>query len=337
MPAAVTYIDTAYYYMASRNMVEPGNSLAGMHGTGSISGFPNLVATLGANGYTVADIQVSFGILTLGNDAQGIDWQLIGSIEDRTYKGGYYDILIKGETILTGQLPPFFQTIDYKVGADPFDDIISGQTGFTIPQNNAGGATAGAQAVAAAFLQDVADKGVRFVFSSIQPAYQEDFDTLGRIGGLFSITNGSIEKGIGSLCSFNPLLVNIKPETGEYMYNGSIEIEVSGGTPPYNFNWSNGYNSKDIFGLTTGSYAVTVTDQNNCALIDTFFVGQLPPCPANAYFNYYVVYNDSSTTINFNNISSGPVTALIWHFGDGDSSNASVACARVSFFRKLRG
>ncbi len=43
---------------------------------------------------------------------------------------------------------------------------------------------------------------------------------------------------------------------------GAIYINVSGGTPPYTFTWSNGANTEDIFNLTAGSYWVFVEDSN---------------------------------------------------------------------------
>lgn len=46
--------------------------------------------------------------------------------------------------------------------------------------------------------------------------------------------------------------------------NGSVDLSVSGGTGVYDYAWSNGATTEDIFGLSTGNYAVTVTDANGC-------------------------------------------------------------------------
>ncbi len=50
--------------------------------------------------------------------------------------------------------------------------------------------------------------------------------------------------------------------------NGSIDLEVSGGTMPYTYNWGMGQpTTQDRTGLAAGTYTVTVTDANNCTAI----------------------------------------------------------------------
>lgn len=46
--------------------------------------------------------------------------------------------------------------------------------------------------------------------------------------------------------------------------DGAIDIEVSGGTIPYGYTWSNASTSQDLSGLVVGSYTVDVTDNNGC-------------------------------------------------------------------------
>lgn len=47
--------------------------------------------------------------------------------------------------------------------------------------------------------------------------------------------------------------------------DGELTAQVSGGTPPYNYMWSNGQNSASINGLGAGTFSLTVTDAAGCS------------------------------------------------------------------------
>jgi len=47
--------------------------------------------------------------------------------------------------------------------------------------------------------------------------------------------------------------------------DGSILTTVNGGTPVYQFNWSNGAVTQDILGIKEGIYSLVVTDVNGCS------------------------------------------------------------------------
>ena len=53
--------------------------------------------------------------------------------------------------------------------------------------------------------------------------------------------------------------------------DGSIAINVTGGTEPYSFSWSNGASSQNIADLGEGEYSLVVTDANDCIYQSTVF------------------------------------------------------------------
>ena len=55
--------------------------------------------------------------------------------------------------------------------------------------------------------------------------------------------------------------------------NGSIDLDVAFGIPPYSFNWSNGASTEDLTNLAAGLYNVTVTDANGCEASGSANVG----------------------------------------------------------------
>ena len=56
--------------------------------------------------------------------------------------------------------------------------------------------------------------------------------------------------------------------------DGALDLTVTGGAAPYNFDWSNAAVSEDLSGLETGNYFVIVTDDNTCESFISGFVDQ---------------------------------------------------------------
>ena len=70
-----------------------------------------------------------------------------------------------------------------------------------------------------------------------------------------------------------------------YGFNdGSIDLEVSGGSPPYSYQWSHGPQSQDLNNLLADTYTVVIQDAGICVLFDTLIIQQSPSgVPDNRY------------------------------------------------------
>ena len=75
--------------------------------------------------------------------------------------------------------------------------------------------------------------------------------------------------------AITPLLVSTD-ETLSGNSDGTASTTVSGGTPPYSYNWSNGSNQPSLLGLAPGTYGLTVTDANGCSHSQAFSIGAGP-------------------------------------------------------------
>jgi gliding motility-associated-like protein len=56
--------------------------------------------------------------------------------------------------------------------------------------------------------------------------------------------------------------------------DGSIEVNVTGGSGSFSYSWSNGSTAEDLSGLSGGDYTLTVSDQQGCSVITTINVNE---------------------------------------------------------------
>jgi len=94
----------------------------------------------------------------------------------------------------------------------------------------------------------------------------------------------------------------------ETFINGSISIDVAGGTQPYQYNWSNSAQGPEVTDLGPGNYSVLVTDANSCT------VGSL--------FSLRYVYDFSVRAITpSDSVDLGDTTTISYrvsgHYGSG--------------------
>ncbi|MGQ9847682.1 MAG: T9SS type A sorting domain-containing protein [Bacteroidales bacterium] len=75
---------------------------------------------------------------------------------------------------------------------------------------------------------------------------------------------------------FDSLHFDIKKVTCLGSHDGSITVTPSLGNEPYSYLWSNGSTTQTIANLPVGNYTVTVVGSNNCSIVQTVFLSQVP-------------------------------------------------------------
>lgn len=100
--------------------------------------------------------------------------------------------------------------------------------------------------------------------------------------------------------------------------DGSIDLTVIGGTPPYNYSWSNLATTEDLSGLGAGVYTCTVTDMNGCTILGGPITINGPTAPSVTYVE--AIDTACQTTTNPFALNAGSPTGGTWS-GPGVSGN----------------
>jgi ELWxxDGT repeat protein len=112
-------------------------------------------------------------------------------------------------------------------------------------------------------------------------------------------------------------VANVTNENCEFEGNGSIELNATGGTNPFEYSLNNvNYSSNNTIGnLTNGNYVVYIKDANNCISLNNATVASDTLLPV-ALFSQFRAGN----TVSFINQSTNQ-NKVWWNFGDGETSN----------------
>lgn len=101
--------------------------------------------------------------------------------------------------------------------------------------------------------------------------------------------------------------------------DGSIDVTVSGGLPPFTFTWSNGATSEDLTGLAAGVYSITATDANGCTASTTINLEEPEEIIATADTIIQPLCNgDSTGTITIS--VTGGTAPYTYEWSNGDST-----------------
>lgn len=83
--------------------------------------------------------------------------------------------------------------------------------------------------------------------------------------------------------------------------NGSVDLDVTGGTTPYNYVWNNGAITQDLAAVSGGTYTVVIYDANGCSIVNSTIVTEAPP----------ITLSVSVTNVLCNGAATGSVTLTV--------------------------
>jgi gliding motility-associated-like protein len=108
--------------------------------------------------------------------------------------------------------------------------------------------------------------------------------------------------------------------------SGAINLLVSGGTPPFSYDWGNGVTTEDLANVPAGNYLVTVTDSRNCITTAQFTITRQPPIVIAV--ETQTDFNCESHSVNQNfvaHVSGGiPPYQLQWSSGTVSGANNEI-------------
>jgi gliding motility-associated-like protein len=130
---------------------------------------------------------------------------------------------------------------------------------------------------------------------------------------------------------------------------GGVNLTVTGGATPYTYTWSNNATTEDLSNIISGTYTVTVRDNNNCTASTSATVGvsgnvpilSTTTTPANCGQNtgavnltvtggatpYTYTWNNTATTEDLSNIISGTYTVTVKDNNNCTSSTSATVAA----------
>lgn len=199
----------------------------------------------------------------------------------------------------------FRLTIRDNVGASAFDEVnviverirVEMFLTFTTIDNKCFGANEGSCRVS------VTGGEAPYSYYWSNGMYTSNIDGLGAGNYTVTVTDKSGRSTKGAITIAQPEELNVDTQiTNETNRgkDGKIDVNITGGSPPYVSKWSNGIVNKNNEGLSKGEYKLIIQDANGCSVIQSYQVDKIRqyditihPNPSYGRFN-----------LNFNNLEA---------------------------------
>tara|TARA_B100001758_G_scaffold247942_1_gene268810 strand:+ start:14698 stop:17064 length:2367 start_codon:yes stop_codon:yes gene_type:complete len=145
-------------------------------------------------------------------------------------------------------------------------------------------------------------------------------DTLITVNGCDSIVYTNINTTLPALVNLNVSSYNGYNLSCSGSSDGWIEINLSGGSPPFMYTWNNGQSSSIATNLSAGNYVVDIIDVNNCLIEYTFELIEPP------FLSVSISSTDETILLNdgtANAIVIGGVPTYNYNWSNGVTINSN--------------
>ena len=255
------------------------------------------------------------------------------------------DVLCPGEStgaidlMVSGGTPPYTYSWSNGVITEDLDGLAAGS--YTVTVTDANGCTASATVTineppalmltvqvtnilcngdATGAIDLTVTGGVQpYTFSWSNGVTTEDLDglTAGSYNGTVTDANGCTASATVTVMESPALMLSAQvtnvPCAGDEA--GAIDLTVTGGTPPYTYNWSNGATTQDLDGLSAGDYTGSVTDANGCTASATLTVDEPTALDLSAVTTDVLCAGDETGAIDLTVTGGTPPYTYSWSNG----------------------
>ncbi|HET8829284.1 MAG TPA: Ig-like domain-containing protein, partial [Pelobium sp.] len=115
---------------------------------------------------------------------------------------------------------------------------------------------------------------------------------------------------------------------------GKIELRVIGGTPPYQYKWSNGATTQNIANLPAGLYSVVVTDKNGCSKSLSAEITPLTPFVITEQTDQIKCFGENSGEIALQLSGGGEPYQVKWSNGATGSNIQNLTTGSYTYVAK---
>lgn len=163
--------------------------------------------------------------------------------------------------------------------------------------------------------------GYNFLWSGPNSYASTNQNLNGIPAGIYDLTvtdaNGCVKNLSVTITQSTEILIayTTTPITCYGANNASLSVTLSGGNPPYQFQWNNLSTSLTQTNLAAGNYTITVTDAVGCVKVETIVIPEAPIFTVNPMVTQISCYGANNGSINLNLTGGIAPVALTWSDG----------------------